>query len=163
MRTFPLAVVLLVGACHGETQASAPNAPPRPGGSLADGGASSAGRQAAGFLARGVAESVPVVVADGGDKATRLELAAWVDAGRLSVQISGGRAWRLPLTPTSEDLAPILAALEAMPEKASTEVVIAADASLPHGTVVALIDAVRAAGFQRLAIAVEPRSPADPR
>jgi biopolymer transport protein ExbD len=38
----------------------------------------------------------------------------------------------------------------------ATPVVLMADREIPYGTVIAILDALRAAGFQRFAFAVEP-------
>jgi hypothetical protein len=65
----------------------------------------------------------------------------------------GDRRWSLPAAPAPADLAPIVAALP--PPSADGQVVLEADEHMTHATVIALMRALKDAGYVRLAIATK--------
>lgn len=101
----------------------------------------------AGILARGVevkAARSPKPPAAGDDMA---RIAVSVTGDRITVE-TAGRSWHIGLAPTPAELAPIAAAVDK-----THGAVVDISRDTPHGTVVAILDALRAAGVTHLAIA----------
>ena len=90
--------------------------------------------------------------------APELQLRAKGEGKWLQVQmvLPGGsvRTWRLPLPPSPEDLKPLGTVANEQP--ADTHAVLQLDRELSYGTAVALMDILRAAGIQRLSLAIAP-------
>ena len=77
----------------------------------------------------------------------------------LSLTLTAQGALFLNGSPSSDDALTRYVA-GALPQNPDLQAVIAADRSVPHGTVVHLIDVVRRAGVRRFAINVEQTNPA---
>lgn len=72
-----------------------------------------------------------------------------LDATRIELN---GRHWQLPAQPAGKDLQPLIEALGE--DRASTEVILYADAKVPYARLVAVMDALKAAGLSKLMVAV---------
>jgi biopolymer transport protein ExbD len=79
-------------------------------------------------------------------------IALRVAAGRVAVTVDK-RRWSLSAAPAPSDLAPIVAALP--PPTPELQIVLEADASVSHGTVIALMQALKERGYVRMAIATK--------
>jgi hypothetical protein len=90
--------------------------------------------------------------------APALQLRAKGEGRWLQVEMvlpdGSARTWRLPLPPNAADLTPLGAIAKEQP--ADTRAILYLDRELNYGTAVALMDMLRSAGIQRMALVVAP-------
>jgi biopolymer transport protein ExbD len=83
----------------------------------------------------------------------QLQVTISVSGAQAVVGIVGGKQWSVSSAPAGADLAPLIAALQKASNHADVQIVLAAGRDTPHGTVIAVMNALRDAGFTKLALA----------
>lgn len=84
-----------------------------------------------------------------------LRLAIAATADRVTVRYDA-RTWQLSVPLHAGDLAPVIAALAAAPHHEDAEIVLEVSGATPYGDVIPVLDALKTAGFTRVAIATTP-------
>ena len=73
-----------------------------------------------------------------------------------TVGIVGGDRWPIPRDPQRADLMPLIASLEKLPNRADVMIVLVAQPDTSHRQMIALMEALRDAGFQRFGLSTSP-------